>query len=119
MAATESALEDPQPKLIEAFRLCAPVQGQRYTGEDRAAPEAQCFLRESRGSGVVAGGRCLAGLLNERLEDLRVENGPAKANPIPASASFECHPVRRELTAAAKTANRHHDEGGGQPFRVR
>jgi hypothetical protein len=62
-------------------------------------PQAQCLLREVGSSDVVADGGRLAGLVYERLEDLRVENGRAEPDPVPTSPSLECDPVRRERLA--------------------
>jgi hypothetical protein len=72
---------------------------QRNAGEYRAMPKAQCLLSEGRGSGVVADGGRLGGLIHERLEDPRVESGPAEADPVSASPSLEGDAVRREHLA--------------------
>jgi hypothetical protein len=62
-------------------------------------PEAQCLFRDGRHSGVVAVGGGPCGLLHESLEDPRVENGPAEADPVSATPSLEVDPVRREKLA--------------------
>lgn len=62
-------------------------------------PEAECVFREGRGSVVVAVGGRLRGLVYERLEDPRVENGTAQADPVSASPSLEVDPVRRQHSA--------------------
>jgi hypothetical protein len=92
----DAELECPRAKLVEALGLGAAVEVQRDAGEDRAVPETQRLLGEGCGANVVAERRCLGSLLYERLEDERVENGRAEADPIPASSSLEGDPVRRE-----------------------
>jgi hypothetical protein len=92
----DADLECPRAKLVEALGLGAGVEVQRDAREDRAVPETQRLLGEGCGSSVVAERRCLGSLLYERLEDERVENGPAEADPVAASSSLEGNPVRRE-----------------------
>lgn len=95
----DADLERPRPKLVESLGLRTAVRAQRNAGEDRAVPEAQRLFRVDCGSGVVTGGGRLGGLVHERLEDLRVENGPAEVDPISASSSLEGGAVRRERLA--------------------
>jgi hypothetical protein len=62
-------------------------------------PEAECLFREGSSPVVVAVGGRLGGFVHERLEDPRVENGPAEADPVSASPSLEVDPVWREHSA--------------------
>ena len=62
-------------------------------------PEAECLLRDGRGTRMVTAGQRLSGLLHERFEDLRVENCPTEGDPVAASASLEGNPVRGESPA--------------------
>ena len=62
-------------------------------------PEAECLLRNGRGTRIVTSGQRLGGLVYERLEDLRVENGPTEVDPVAASPSLDGNPVRGESPA--------------------
>jgi hypothetical protein len=62
-------------------------------------PEAECLLRNGRGTRMVAGGQRPAGLVYEILEDLRVENGPTEVDPIAAPQPLDRDPVRGESPA--------------------
>ena len=72
---------------------------QRHARENRAAPEAECLLRNGRGTRMVAGGERLRCLVYEVFEDLRVENGPTEVDPVADPASLDGDPVRGESPA--------------------
>jgi hypothetical protein len=62
-------------------------------------PEAEGLLRDGRGTRMVTGGQRLGSLVYERLEDLRVENGPTEVDPVTAPPSLDGNPVRGESPA--------------------
>ena len=95
----DADLERPRAKLVEMFGLRTALQVQRHIREDRAVPEAECLLRNGRGTWMVTGGQRLGCLVYERLEDLRVENGPTEVDPVTAPPSLEGNPVRGESPA--------------------
>ncbi len=104
MAATgkirvDADLERPQAKLVEKLGLRTALLVQRHVRENRAVPETECLLRDGGGTRIVATGQRLSGLLHERLEDLRVENGPTEDDPVAASPSLDGNPVRGESPA--------------------
>ncbi len=59
-------------------------------------PQVQSLPRERRGTTVVSRGGRPGGLLRERCEDLRVDDGLPETDPVSASPSFESDPVRRQ-----------------------
>ena len=81
------------------FGLRTAVQMQRHIREDRAVPEAECLLRNGRGTRMVTGDQRLCCLAYKRLEDLRVENGPTEVDPVTAPPSLDGNPVRGESPA--------------------
>ena len=95
----DADLERPRAKLVQTLGLCTACQVQRHVREDRAVPEAECLLRNGRGTWMVTGGQRLGCVVYEVLEDLRVENGPTEVDPIAASASLDGNPVRGESPA--------------------
>jgi hypothetical protein len=92
----DADLERPRTKLLEVLGIRPAFRVQRNPGEDTAVPEAESLFREGRGSRLVAGGGRLGGLVNERLEDPRIENGWAEVDPVAASSSLEGDAMRRE-----------------------
>lgn len=62
-------------------------------------PEAECLLRNGRGTRMVTGGQRSGCLVYERLENLRVENGPTEVDPVTAAPSLDGDPVRGESPA--------------------
>ena len=72
---------------------------QRDPGENRAVPEAECFLRTGRGARMVARGKRLGCFVYEPLEDLRVEHSPTEVDPVAASASLDGNPIWGESPA--------------------
>ena len=95
----DADLERTRAKLVETLGLRTALQMQRHIREDKALPEAECLLRKGRGTRMVSGGQRLSGLLDERLEDLRVENGPTEVDPVAAAPSLDGNPVRGESPA--------------------
>jgi len=95
----DANLERPQAKLVEALGLRTALLAQRHVGEHRAAPEAECLIRNRRGARMVAGGQRLGGLVYERFEDLRVEDGSTEVDPVAAAPSLDGNPVRGESPA--------------------
>ena len=95
----DADLERPRAKLVETLGLRTALQVQRHVREHRAVPEAECLLRNGRGTRMVTGGQRLGGLVYERLEDLRVENGPTEVDPVAAAPSLDGNPVRGESPA--------------------
>ena len=95
----DADLERPRAKLVEALGLRTALQVQRHVCENRAVPEAECLLGEGRGTRLVTGGQRLGCLVYERLEDLRVENGPTEVDPVAAPAPLDGNPVRGESAA--------------------
>ena len=95
----DADLERPRAKLVETLGLRTALQVQRHIRENRAVPEAECLLRNGRGTRMVTGGQRLGCLVYERLEDLRVENGPTEVDPVTAPPSLDGNPVRGESPA--------------------
>ena len=62
-------------------------------------PEAECLLRNGRGTRMVTGVQRLGCVVYEVLEDLRVENGPTEVDPVAAPPSLDGNPVRGESPA--------------------
>ena len=75
------------------------LQVQRHLREHRAVPEAECLLRNGRGTRMVTGVQRLGCVVYEVLEDLRVENGPTEVDPVAAPPSLDGNPVRGESPA--------------------
>jgi hypothetical protein len=48
---------------------------------------------------LVTGVQRVGCVVDEVLEDLRVENGPTEVDPVPAPLSLDCNPVRGESPA--------------------
>ena len=95
----DADLERPRAKLVQTLGFRTVLQVQRHIREDRAVPEAECLLRNGRRTWMVTGGQRLGCLVHERLEDLRVENGPTEVDPVAAPPSLEGNPVRGESPA--------------------
>jgi hypothetical protein len=98
----DSDLERPQAKLFETFGFRAALQVQGKAGEDGTAPESQGVFRELRSSSFVVCRGCLSCLVHERLEDLRVEDGRAEVDPVPAASSLESDAMRAERPAKSR-----------------
>jgi len=95
----DADLERARPELVQTLGLRTALQAERYVRENRAVPEAECLLRDGRGTRIVTTGQRPSGLLHERLEDLRVENGPTEVDPVTAPPSLDGNPVRGESPA--------------------
>jgi hypothetical protein len=95
----DTDLECPRAKVVQALGLRTALQVQRHVRENRAVPEAECLLRNRRGTGLFTTGQCLRCLVYECFEDLRVENCPTEGDPVTTSASLEGNPVRGESPA--------------------
>jgi hypothetical protein len=95
----DADLERARPELVQTLGLRTALQVERYVRENRAVPEAECLLRDGRGTRIVTTGQRLSGLLRERLEDLRVENGSTEVDPVTAPPSLDGNPVRGESPA--------------------
>jgi hypothetical protein len=95
----DADLECARAKLVQTLGVRTALQMQPHVREHGAVPEAERLLRNRRGTHIVTGGQHLSGFLNERLEELRVENGPTEVDPVAASASLESNPVRGESPA--------------------
>ena len=95
----DADLERQRAKLVETLGLRTALQVQRHVRENRAVPEAECLLRDGRGTRMVTGGQRLGCLVYEVFEDLRVENGPTEIDPVAAPASLDGNPVRGESPA--------------------
>ena len=68
----DADLERPRAKLVETLGLRTALRVQGHVREDRAVPEAECLLRDGRGTRVVVAGRRPGGLRHERLEVLGI-----------------------------------------------
>ena len=90
----DADLERPRTKLVETLGVRTALRVQGHVREDRAVPEAECLLRDSRGTRSVAAGQRPGGLRHARLEVLRVENGPTQIDPVAGPPSLEDDPVR-------------------------
>jgi hypothetical protein len=97
----DADLERPQAKLVQALGFRTALQVQRHIREDGAVPEAECLLRNGRGTRMVTDVQRLGCVVYEILEDLRVENSPTEVDPVAAPPSLYGNPVRGESPAEA------------------
>jgi hypothetical protein len=95
----DADLERPRAKLVQTLGFRTALEVQRHIRKYRAVPEAERLLRGGRGTRMVTGGQRLGCLIYERLEDLRVENGPTEVDPVTGPPSLDGNPVRRESPA--------------------